>query len=146
MARRGAANDYAWRRQDRQEIRAYRESLIDRVVEVGTVATLDPNAVTCYRLRAEGSFILAFVDPVYPDLGEDAETPLYVTSMVLRVSRPAGASITWPAGTLFQQPLRDLGSGDSPLGPASQDSLDEYVLEHWPGDGWSMNVSAWRLA
>lgn len=145
-AQRGCPNDFAFRLQDRVEIRAYRESMVFLDVDAGATQKIDPNLATCWRLQANGPLTLAFEDPTpVPGLDAYAETPLYVTSVVLRISRPAGATITWPAGTLFQKPLRDLSSTESPLGPASEASLDEFVLEYWPGDGWSVNASAWRL-
>lgn len=110
------------------------------------MAILDPDAFTCFHIRAEGSVIVQLVDPIPVDLGDDAETPLSVTSIVLRLSRPAEASITWPAGTLFPKSLQDLDASESPVGVMSVASLDEFVLEHWPGDGWTCNVSGWRYA
>lgn len=137
-AQRGAANDYAYRVQDRLEVKAYRETIAFRNVEAGATVVLDTDVCVTWWVEAAGNVVIQVPDPLPPeDLDPYAEEPSTTVLVTFAVVRKKDATITFPGGWKWSSAARTATGADSPFAAAAADGQEDWFTGmHIPGKGW----------
>ena len=138
-AMRASANDFAWRAQDRSEVKAYRETYQNLgTIDANGTATLNPNIATNFIVRAGGNLTIAVTAAeAAPDYDPHADPQQYLVGVKLWIYRPKNAVVTW-SGVKWSKDVTDpAGDGSKPslLAAAAADGYDSFVLVVIPGFG-----------
>lgn len=137
-AMRHSANDFAWRAQDRAEMKAYRETYQDLgTVAVGATATLDPNVASGFLVRAGGNVTISIAAPEAPPAFDPyADDPQFVVGIKLWVYLPKNAVVTWQGVKFGRDVLDPAGDGSKPslLAAAADAGWWTFTIVVIPGE------------